>query len=374
MIKGRNMQMPTQKRNSNIELLRVISMFMVILIHLMTKTSVLWEMRTDQPVYYISWLLYAFCMTGVNCYVLISGYFGAESEFRLDKLIRIYFQVLFYSIGIAAVMRICHLDLKCGWLNILLPVTRREYWFATVYIGLYCLTPFLNLAIKHTSEKQLRQLLLILGVLFSVIPTFLHADSWLEDGGAYGIVWFVFLYLMGGYFKKYYADGQKKSGLYYLVSILILPVSKIIVLLIGKIELINSFLQEDAICKISELLYCFNSLPALCASVFLFLFFCSVRIENGKISKAVNFAGSLTFGIYLIHNNRNLAHYLWEGTRINYWLTEKENILMIIGIWIAVFIVCGAIEWIRQRLFALLKINKLAVRLADFINRIVPSA
>lgn len=368
------MQKPKQKRNSNIELLRVISMFMVILIHLMTKTSVLWEMNHGQPVYYISWFLYAFCMTGVNCYVLISGYFGTESKFKFDRLIRIYFQVLFYSVGIAVIMRICHFDLKDGWLNVLLPITRREYWFATVYLGLYCLTPFLNLALKNISEKQLRQLLLVLGVLFCVIPTFLHADNWLEDGGAYGIVWFVFLYLTGGYIKKYYSNGRKKSGFYYLISILILPVSKIIVLLAGKISVISTALSEDTISKISELLYSFNSLPAACASVFLFLLFCSIEIKSESMSKIINFTGSLTFGIYLIHNNRNLSGHLWEGMRINYWLTERENIWAILGIWIAVFIVCGVIEWIRQRLFALLKIDKLAVRLAGFIQRLLPSA
>ena len=368
------MHKSTQNRNSNIELLRAISMFMVILIHLMTKTSVLWEMHSDQPVYYISWFLYALCMTGVNCYVLISGYFGTESEFKFDKLIRIYFQVLFYSIGIAVIMRICHFDLKDGWLNVLLPVTRREYWFATVYLGLYCLTPFLNLALKNISEKQLRQLLFVLGILFSIIPTFLYADNWLADGGAYGVVWFVFLYLMGGYIKKYYANGRPKSGFYYLLCILILPVSKIIVLLIGKINVISALLSEDKISKISELLYCFNSLPAVCASIFLFMAFCSIEIKNENVCKIINSVGSLTFGIYLIHNNRNLSGHLWKGVRINYWLAEKENISIVIGIWIAVFIVCGAIEWIRQQLFALLKIDKLAVRLADFIKRIVPSA
>ncbi|MDE6846030.1 MAG: acyltransferase [Lachnospiraceae bacterium] len=368
------MQKTNQKRNSNIELLRVISMLMIVLAHLLIKTSALWEVNSDRPVYYISWLLYALCLTSVNCYVLISGYFGTESRFKFDRLIRIYFQVLFYSVGIAVIMRICHFDLKDGWLNVLLPITRREYWFATVYLGLYCLTPFLNLALKNISEKQLRQLLLVLGVLFCVIPTCLYADNWLEDGGAYGIVWFVFLYLTGGYIKKYYADGRKKSGFYYLISILILPVSKIIVILIGKINIISAMLSETTISKISELLYSLNSLPITCASVFLFLFFCSIEIKSESVSKIINFTGSLTFGIYLIHNNRNLSGPLWEGTRINYWLAEKENIWVILAIWIVVFIVCAAIEWIRQRLFALLRIDKLAVRLADFIQRIVPSA
>lgn len=360
-----------KKRSSNIELLRVISMFMVVMIHLMTKTSVLWEMDQSQAVYYISWFLYGLCMTGVNCYVLISGYFYKETKFKFEKLLSIYFQVLFYSVVIAAVMYLMKIELRSSKIGVILPITNREYWFATVYLGLCCLTPYLNIVIEHMEEKKLRQLLIVLGLLFSVIPTFLHADNWLEDGGAYGIVWFVFLYFTGGYIRKFYSGGIKKAGLYYLGCILIIPVSKYLILLFGRYGgALSSLIQGDKIIKISEVLYAFNSLPALCASVFLFLFFCSVQIKNVKMMKVINFFGSLTFGVYLIHNNKTLSHYLWENLHINDWLVKKNNIFMIIILWISVFIVCSMIELLRQQLFKLFKINKFINKIAEKINQI----
>ncbi|MCM1143280.1 MAG: acyltransferase [Blautia sp.] len=363
-----------KKRKTNIELLRVLSMFLVIMIHLMTKTSVLWEMNPGQPVYYISWFLYALCMTGVNCYVLISGYFWEETKFRFEKLLQIYFQVLFYSITIALVLYACKVELKSSWADVFLPITSSEYWFATIYIGLYCFAPYLALIIQNMEEKPYRRLLLLLGVLFSVIPTFLHKDGWLNEGGAYGIVWFIYLYLIGGYLRKYYADGKKKAGWYYLVSILVIPLCKFAVLFVGRIGFVSRILREEIIFKISEIFYSFNALPALCASVFLFCFFCSVQIKNEKLAKGIQFTGGLTFGIYLVHNNRNLAHVLWEGVRINDWLVERENILAILGIWIGVFIVCGAVEFVRQRLFQWLGINTLIRGIAGFLDRVVRKA
>lgn len=352
------------KKLANIELLRVISMFMVVMIHLMTKTSVLTEMKLNQPVYYVSWFLYGLCMTGVNCYVIISGYFGVESKFRLEKLLRLYIQVLFYSIVIAVIAHALGLELVSGLTGMLLPITRSEYWFVTVYLGMYCIMPYLNFAAQKMDEKQLKQMLLVLAVLFSVIPTFLHSSGWLGDGGAYGIAWFSFLYFIGAYIRRFYNSREKKIGLYYLAAILIIPISKYIILFAGSHL---NFVSSETIVKASEILYSFNSLPALCASVLLFVFFVNVKIENEILTKSINFIGRLTFGIYLIHNNRNISHYLWEKLRINYWLVERENILAVIGIWAAVFVVCAAVEWIRQLLFKLLGIDKLIGKTADVL-------
>lgn len=35
--------------------------------------------------------------TGVNCFVMISGYFLVKSEFRMNKILKIWIQTFFYS-------------------------------------------------------------------------------------------------------------------------------------------------------------------------------------------------------------------------------------------------------------------------------------
>ena len=352
------------QRMANIELLRSTSMFMVIAIHLFTKTSVLWNIDPKRPVYAASWFLYGLCMTGVNCYVIISGYFLSDSKFKLEKLIKIYIQVLFYSVTIAFIAKcIPGLEMKSSWLSVFLPITNREYWFATVYIGLYCLMPFLNLFIKTLNKKQFQELLAVLAVLFCVIPTILHADSWLEDGGAYGIVWFSFLYLIGAYIKLYNKDERRKNiWLWYVGVVLLIPVSKFAIMFTGSFQ---NIVGADKISRISEVFYCFNSIPALCASVLLFVGFLQLKIVKPKSVCLINLASGTTFGIYLIHNNKNISHYLWGGVaRIDYWLAERENILMIILILCMVFTVCGLIEGIRKLLFRVLRLDWMVGRAA----------
>ena len=345
------------QRMANIELLRNISMFMVIAIHLFTKTSVLWNMEPKRPAYAISWLLYGLCMTGVNCYVIISGYFLSESKFKLEKLLKIYIQVLFYSVTAALIAKfVLGLEMESSLISVLLPITNREYWFATVYIGLYCLMPFLNFFIKALNRKQFQGLLAVLTVLFCIIPTVFHADSWLEDGGAYGIVWFVFLYFIGAYIKLYNKDECRKSvWLWYAGVILLIPVSKLAIMLAGSFQ---NIVGADKISRISEVFYRFNSIPALCASVLLFAGFLQLKIVRPGLVYLINLASGTTFGIYLIHNNRNISHYLWERVvRVDYWLVERENVLMIVLILCIVFVICGMTEGIRKLLFKMLRLD-----------------
>lgn len=361
-----------KKRMSNMELLRDVSMLMIVFIHLMDKTSALMDIEPGRPIYYILWILMAVCRTGNNCFVLISGYFAKESKFKPEKLLRLYVQVLFYSVTIATLMMCLQVDLTSRLSAVILPVTHGEYWFATMYMGLYCLMPYLNIMIESAGEKKLRQLLIVLGILFSIIPTFFHISGWLGTDGAYSIVWFCFLYLLGGYIRKYgqaflgQSKIRMKTGLCFLGSILIVPLSKFAIILLGR-----GALSEELVTKASEILYPSNSLPVLCASVFLLLFFCSVKIENAKAAKVINFFGAVSFGIYLIHNNRNLSHYLWEKCRVHYWIAERGNLLVVIAILIGVFVVCGLIEWVRAWLFKVLKIDMLTDKVAMMLQKTI---
>lgn len=360
-----------RKRMSNMELLRDVSMLMIVLLHLMSKTSAVADIEPDRPIYYVAWVLMAVCGMGTNLFVLISGYFAKESKFKLEKLLHLYVQVLFYSVTVAVLMKLLHVDLTSSLLAVVLPVTNREYWFATVYIGLYCLMPYLNIILEHADKKKLEQLLIVSGILFSVIPTLFHATGWLGEEGAFSIVWFCFLYLLGAYIRQYGQAVLEKNnmktiiGLCFLGSISIVPLSKFAIVLLGR----GLQLPEDLVMKASELLYPFNSLPILCACALLLLLFSCVEIENVKLSAVINLIGGVTFGIYLIHNNRNLSHYLWEKCRVHYWFAEKENLFAVIGILFGVFAVCGLVEWFRQQMFKILRIDKLIDKIAMILRK-----
>ena len=93
----RNSQGAT-KRNSNIELLRILSMLMIISLHYWSNCVSLNELPTFSGAFYFGNFIRGFSYSSVNIYVLISAYFLCKSTLRLNKLFRLWSCVLFYSL------------------------------------------------------------------------------------------------------------------------------------------------------------------------------------------------------------------------------------------------------------------------------------
>ena len=177
-------------RTSNIELLRIISMFMVMMLHvnytalgvptiadaqnnvLPTFTRIFFEMLS---------------IGSVNVFVLISGWFGIKASWK--SLAAFIFQCIFIAWGIYAIMSFYGLvPLSLHNLDVTLFV---RSWFVQAYLGLYILTPALNLLIEHSKRRHLQ---ILLGLfLLEFIYDFLSTDNMLFNSG-YSIIHFVLLY------------------------------------------------------------------------------------------------------------------------------------------------------------------------------------
>ena len=94
-----------QKRMANYELLRILSMLMVITLHYLSHTgSLLTPGEAAQGRQVLGTLIESFCIVAVNVYVLISGYFLVEAGFRLKRILVLVGQVLFYALAVPLVM------------------------------------------------------------------------------------------------------------------------------------------------------------------------------------------------------------------------------------------------------------------------------
>lgn len=357
-----------KERDSNIELYRVLGIFLVVMIHLLNKTSAIYMLEKETAIYYITWILMAICKMGNNMLILISGYYWHKTKFSIDKVLQLCITVLFYSVGLAVIAKwVLGIPLVSEWKDIFHPVINNEYWFMKVYIGLYCTTPFLKIFIESLSKENFRYLAGMLFIMFSFIPTVFGKDSWMNDGGAYGIVWFVVLYLFGAYINKYKETNVKWSRVFICIGgILVPPVCRFI------IDYLYSHAIDVKIKEVDlklEIIGNPNSIFILCASVALFYIFMNVKIHGVRIKKIINKLGQGCLGVYLIHNNRNIAKWLWEKLEINYWLVEENNLLVIFIIGMVVFIVCNLIELVRLKLFEIMHINQIIMKIVFYLKK-----
>ncbi|MBN1294589.1 MAG: acyltransferase [Candidatus Latescibacteria bacterium] len=345
------MNSPKINRDVNIELLRVVAMLFIVALHYLGKGGALSSAKYLSANYIFSWTIEAFCAVAVNCYVIISGYYLINSQFKLDKFILLWLQVWLYSTGIYGALIIAGL----ARLNIfdaaqsLFPVLTSHYWFITSYMGLYLLSPFLNIAIKSITKKQMEILLFIIIGMFSVWKSLNPIFETFDPTKGYGVIWFVCLYIIAAYLRLYWHSNVNKYW-YLLVYVLIS-----VLVFLSKIT-IRYYLPDVSF---ENLYYEYNSISILTSSIGLFLFFRELKIKNGNFCRLIVAISPLMLGVYLIHEQVVLRSILWIN--ILHVDTYVESIMFIpisVLIIIAVFSGCTLIEAIRFKLFALFEKRK----------------
>ena len=100
------------------------------------------------------------------------------------------------------------------FLKAILPIKGDAYWFATVYIGLYLLHPYLNRMIVGLKKPEAHKLIGILIALFSVYS--FAGDVYKVHSGA-GVLWFIVLYLIGAYIKLFGMTRKRRYIYIYIV-------------------------------------------------------------------------------------------------------------------------------------------------------------
>ncbi|MCR4687282.1 MAG: acyltransferase [Lachnospiraceae bacterium] len=360
-----------KKRQSNIELLRIVTMMMIIMLHLLDKGEVLpWfgDMHSFND--YFSWYVEALCIISVNVYVFISGYFLLDSKFTFKKLFFIVAQVWFYSVGI---FLLCYFTggIPAEDINIyslimmFLPVLGNHYWFATTYVLLMLVFPFLNTFIKAMDEKRHRRLIIILVIIFSLWVTVLPVTNPVVDKWGMDLPWFVVLYFIASYMKKY-PDRLKGKAWGYLLAYALVSTTPLIFarVLIG----INN--RFGKLGGYSRLWYQYNVIPVVIMSIAFFVFFLKIDIKNKVIGNIINFVARATFGVYLIHEHL-YVRFRWTSLFDPKKYFDKPYwILRAIGIVIIMFVVCASIDIVRIYLFKLLFDNPLCNKLWSKFGKI----
>lgn len=343
------------KRQANFELLRVVAMLMIISLHYLVKGGIAVAFpfaAGENPAGAFAWLIEAFCIVAVNCYVLISGYFLAESAWKPGRVISLLLQVLFYSLLIPVFLlltgTVSMADLSVyDWIGFAFPLGTEHYWFATAYIVMYLFAPFLAAGMEKMSRRELQIVLALLLVFFAVEKTILPVRL-ATDRSGYDFGWFLCLSVVAGYLRKYgikWLEKQSHALAGYFVSCLWIWLSAL---------LANGLAAggRDTFAYYADMLYSYNHLLCLAGAVCLFHVFKNLRLKEGRFAGAVRRLAPYTFGIYLLHEHV-LVRYEWmkrlgveqvEGS----FLFVPHMILCVL----AVYAAGTAVDFVRARVFA----------------------
>lgn len=339
------------KRLANIELLRIIAMLMVIMLHYLGKGKVLPEISIKMDgVGYLAWILESLSIVAVNAYVLISGYFLVESEFKPGKLLKLILQVLFYTI-LVTVLSLAFGIISVGdlgYYNLIVqifPFQLEQYWFMTSYLVMFILSPVLALGAKSLTEKQLRLTTIFFVLFMSVEKSILPVQIVFDERG-YDALWFVCLFLVAAYIRLYgikFLEKPLHAALLYLGGCMLALAENIVLSVI--------YAKTGELGHLIGTPMHYNHIWILLAAVGFFHLFLHLEMKEGMFAKIVCKIAPYTLGVYLLHEHVYIK-YLWPK-----WLgagraTSIAGVLVsAIGAVLIVFIVGIVVDYLRSVLF-----------------------
>lgn len=347
-----------QERNYGIDFLRIISMFMIVILHILGNGGILASVQTGSVKYHLTWFMEIASYCAVNCYALISGYVGIYSKHKLSNIFYLWIQVIFYTLSITLLFKIISPAsvTTTSWLDAFFPITHKQYWYFTAYFCMYFFTPYFNHILNTFSKKLSTRLCLTMFIFLSLLPTFTQNDIFQTSFG-YSFLWLSVLYFAGGYIHKYFTPfphGKHKFLLLYPLCIIITWIMQYII--------DSSTFKLSAFFQNGNPFLAYTSPTIVISAISLFLFFSNMQIHPW-LQKAIKCIAPLSFSVYLIHT-QSFFWYAMTNRFISYVsYSTFKLILSIILTAIIIYSLCSIIDLIRKFIFQLLHIQ-------NFIKRI----
>ena len=110
--------------------------------------------QPSETIYYVIWTIEGVCLVSVNCYMMITGYFGWKTRFRWKRLICLYTEIWLYTILLTLIALAPGLEGQGSISEKLLPVVGGSNWYVTAYFAVCVLSPVLNSAVRILSGGE----------------------------------------------------------------------------------------------------------------------------------------------------------------------------------------------------------------------------
>ncbi|MBQ4518403.1 MAG: acyltransferase family protein [Clostridia bacterium] len=340
--------MTQTKRESGIELFRIITMLVIVAHHYFINSN-LKELVYEGALTANSIFLLLFGWggkTGINCFVLITGYFMCNSKITLKKFLKLLLWVELYKVIFYLIFTLTGYQpfgIKT-MLKSLLPITGVSRGFISAYLLFYLFIPFLNIAVRGMNKKL--HLLLIALCLF--VYTILGTVFAVEFNY---ITWFIVIYFIGSYLRLYEESWFSNNKIWGTATVISLILSW------GSV-LVCTWLSKKLNMSIYYYFVSDSNRPlAVITAVCAFMYFKNLKIGYRK---SINTIATSAFGVLCIHaNGAAMRQWLWEDVLQNAKFFESNLLWLHATISVlAIYTVCTLIDmcrikWIEKPVFKL---------------------
>jgi surface polysaccharide O-acyltransferase-like enzyme len=328
------------RRNSVIELLRLIAMFAIVLHHY----SIHGGMALAHGIS-CSTLTIAAGQSlgewGVDVFVLITGYY-LSNNLSVSKLIKrtVKFYVQVWTTSILCLLAVVVLFRSAvGIKDVItgcLPIGYHIWWFASTYFVLLLMSPFINVLVWNISKKRHAEMIVLMVIFWSILctifPKIRYEHSDLLD--------LVMLYVIASYIRRYMAVGCTVKWIRAACVCLLF-------IMMG-CSMLTQMLSSKFPLFLGRQMYFVdkNSPLTIAAAIATLLVALSMSPRHSAV---INRISSASFGIYLFTDHPLISPILWINivhTQIQFY--SKALPALMIGSVLSVFFAALAVEMLRQ--------------------------
>lgn len=274
------------------DLLKVISIFAVIIMHIIGNTINTFNLNGfSKEIYNFICII---CYFAVPIFVMVSGgiFLNPNKKIEINNIIKKYclrILLCLFIFGFVYSMLEIYFNTKTLNLEMILESIKNiitgnlwaHMWYLYLIFGLYLLTPIFRIITKNVNEKEYKYLLILL-FIFTILIN--DINSILNLNIAFNILIYspyVLLYFLGDYSNRYEIK-EKIKKVIYLSSFI-----SIIIIFLNNFFNLFSFYNFSYTC-----LLVFN----IILSIFIF-----IKDRKIKLNKFIISISECSLGIYLIH-------------------------------------------------------------------------
>lgn len=350
-------------RSSNIELLRSVAMLMIVLYHIVRhcvnvqltdKGSIkrLGNGLFSYPVFYKKLMildtLNTFGIIGNVVFILMSGYFMVQKNAREDiDIVKISKKLLcqlgFASIVLTVASTVCFRIKSDTFFHLInIQVFNSMSWFVGYYYTIILIAKFfLNDFLESMDNRKYISFLAVnfaftqFGWTGSLAEGLIPRLRTLLTG--------IFLYALGGYFKKYDSLSKLRTYVFFLTIMIIyffVNLSAYNTIEDNIENYVRNKTKDDFVQSIPS--FPNHSIIIIIIGVCLFEIFRRIRISQ---SKFLNYLGQSTFMVYLLHDNE----FFYSIFDTQDWITllyyHPYRFVTKISIWSVGVFACGVVAY-----------------------------
>ena len=289
-----------KKRLLYFDLLKVLSSFAVVLIHVISEYW--YDLPLKSSSFFSLTMIDGLIRFAVPIYLMISGaiFLNEEKEITIKDILtkyalKIILLFIFWNTAYVLLTKLIILEEPLTFklfldslVSTLLGKGVYHLSFLVLIIGFYLSVPLIRKITKKENKKEIEYLLILLLIFTSILPMIRSIFGIKVN---YSIMFSGFLiYVILGYYLNTFPISKNKRIVIYVLGIVGYLITSL-----------GTYFYSNYVNNHNELFYTYLSLNVIMLSSAIFVFFKNLKIKNEKTKKVITFLGKEYFGVYLVH-------------------------------------------------------------------------